>query len=164
MDPEHTIGPLYYRTEVGAHVNSESPYGTFDQSGNVEEWNEAVVDGSSRGTRGGAYASGYWGLHAAWRNSKDPTSEVSGQVFGFRVAELPPLGACCDGLSGSCTDGVLLDDCRDEKHQWYAGQQCQDIACVTIPAASEWGLVVLTLLVLTAGTVVLARHRRAAAV
>ena len=32
-----TIGALYYRTEAGAHENSDSPYGTFDQGGNVNE-------------------------------------------------------------------------------------------------------------------------------
>ena len=32
-----TIGSPYYRTGVGAHENSESPYGTFDQGGNVWE-------------------------------------------------------------------------------------------------------------------------------
>ena len=37
----YTIGSPYYRTEVGAHENSDSPYGTFDQGGNVWEWNEA---------------------------------------------------------------------------------------------------------------------------
>ena len=50
---DFTIGSPYYRTEVGAHENSDSPYGTFDQGGNVFEWNEAVLSGSYRGVRGG---------------------------------------------------------------------------------------------------------------
>ena len=36
----YTIGGPYWRTEVGEFENSESPYGTFDQGGNVWEWNE----------------------------------------------------------------------------------------------------------------------------
>ena len=48
-----TIGIPYYRTEVGEFENSESPYGTFDQSGNVYEWNEAILDSSYRGLRNG---------------------------------------------------------------------------------------------------------------
>ena len=32
-----------YTTVVGEFQNSDSPYGTFDQGGNVWEWNEAVV-------------------------------------------------------------------------------------------------------------------------
>ncbi len=36
-----TIGSPYYRTEVGEFENSASPYGTFDQGGNLWEWTEA---------------------------------------------------------------------------------------------------------------------------
>ena len=32
---DYTIDSPYYRTEVGAHENSNSPFGTFDQGGNV---------------------------------------------------------------------------------------------------------------------------------
>jgi len=39
----YTIGSPYYRTEAGEFENSDSPYGTFDQGGNVYEWNEAVI-------------------------------------------------------------------------------------------------------------------------
>lgn len=47
----YTVGAPYYRTEAGAFTNSASPYGTFDQGGNVWEWNETVVAGSLRGLR-----------------------------------------------------------------------------------------------------------------
>lgn len=67
-------------------------------------------------------------------------------------------GACCDGLSGSCMDEVLPQDCQGEKQEWYKGQACQDVACVAIPTVSEWGLVVMTLLILTAATAVLKRR------
>ena len=52
----YTIGSLYGRTPVGEFENSQSPYGTFDQGGNVWEWNEAIVRASFRGIRGGSFA------------------------------------------------------------------------------------------------------------
>ncbi len=54
-DPDgYTIGSPYYWTEVGEFENSASPYGTFDQGGNVWEWTETViVDTTMRQIRGG---------------------------------------------------------------------------------------------------------------
>ncbi|MHB0960767.1 MAG: formylglycine-generating enzyme family protein [Pirellulaceae bacterium] len=81
-----TIGGPYYTTEVGEFENSDSPYGTFDQGGNLWEWNEEVI-GSSRGLRGGSWilSSGY--LLASFRSLSIPTNEQS--YIGFRVASVP---------------------------------------------------------------------------
>ena len=82
------IGSPYYRTEVGEWENSSSPYGTFDQGGNVWEWNEAALYGSYRGLRGGSFSSNGVNLHAANRSyNYYPTNEASS--LGFRVAEVP---------------------------------------------------------------------------
>ena len=80
------IGSPYYRTEFGEWENSDSPYGTFDQGGNVWEWNEAKLYGSYRGLRGGGF---FWvdSLDAAARYNNLPTLEY--RSFGFRVAEVP---------------------------------------------------------------------------
>lgn len=82
-----TIGSPYYRTEVGAHENSESPYGTFNQAGNICEWTEAILYRDSRGVRGGGVKSGSANLRASGRGVKYPASEDSG--VGFRVSEVP---------------------------------------------------------------------------
>ncbi len=42
-------------TDRGSYTGSASPYGTFDQAGNVWEWNEAIVKGSLRGRSGGSF-------------------------------------------------------------------------------------------------------------
>jgi len=90
-DDGYTIGGPYYRTEVGAHENSNSPYGTFDQGGNVWEWNESVVyegsDYASRGGRGGAFGSFGSILLASFREDGTPTYESC--RIGFRVSEVP---------------------------------------------------------------------------
>ena len=87
-DNGYTIGSPYYRTEVGAHENSDSPYGTFDQGGNVWEWNEAALDGRFRGLRGGSFFCdpGY-GLLASFRGDYGPSNEDYN--IGFRVSEVP---------------------------------------------------------------------------
>jgi formylglycine-generating enzyme required for sulfatase activity len=86
-DNGYTIGNPYYRTEVGAHENSNSPYGTFDQGGNVWEWNETVID-SYRGLRGGSFHNYGDDLRASFRyTNEDPSSEIFN--VGFRVSEVP---------------------------------------------------------------------------
>jgi hypothetical protein len=45
----------YPLTKAGAYTLSDSPYGTFDQAGNVSEWNETLFDSSFRGIRGGGW-------------------------------------------------------------------------------------------------------------
>jgi len=82
----YTIGSPYWRSEVGKFEDSASPYGTFDQGGNVWEWNETITDLPYRGIRGGAF--NYVGnLQASSRYSTDPTFELDN--FGFRVAQVP---------------------------------------------------------------------------
>ncbi len=88
-DGDYAVDEPYWRNEVGYFTSSNSPYGTFDQGGNVWEWNEAVI-GSYRGTRGGAYyyySDSVGALRASYRLSSDPTGEYS--VIGFRVAAIP---------------------------------------------------------------------------
>jgi sulfatase modifying factor 1 len=89
-----TIGSPYYRTVVGDFENSASPYGTFDQGGNVAEWTEAVMSSVSRGERGGSFRgseSGFpsdW-LHAGVRSSTG--ASIDAGAMGFRIVEVAPV-------------------------------------------------------------------------
>jgi formylglycine-generating enzyme required for sulfatase activity len=110
-DGEYVVGPPYWRTSAGAYSLSESPYGTFDQGGNVWEWNEASVQGWSRGLRGGSCARRSFGLgdgvtrlHSSNRFQYYPVGAYA--FLGFRVAYAPEptsivifmLGTlCCRG-------------------------------------------------------------------
>jgi len=72
-------------TDVGAYTLSDSPYGTFDQGGNVWEWNEAV-SGSFRSLRGASWGNSFHSLRASNRDLNFPTLEFDG--LGFRVASV----------------------------------------------------------------------------
>ncbi|HET6456858.1 MAG TPA: SUMF1/EgtB/PvdO family nonheme iron enzyme [Armatimonadota bacterium] len=106
-----TIGSPYHRTEVGEFENSESHYGTFDQAGNVWEWNEAIVDPSYayRGVRGGDFGSpdlAY--LQGAYRAVMYSPANDYFDV-GFRVSAVPEpssLMALGMGLAGLAGFGI----------------------------------------------------------
>lgn len=75
-------------TTVGsAGSSSVSYYQTFDQAGNVWEWNESLIE-DRRGVRGGSYNNAAISLAAASRGSADP--EITDAAHGFRVATLVP--------------------------------------------------------------------------
>ncbi len=84
-------------------------------------------------------------------------------------ADCIPTGNCC--VEGECMEDVTEAVCNSAGGEYQGnGTECVPSACAggghdhdPIPTVSEWGLVVMTLLVLTAGTVVIGRRRRAAA-
>jgi len=108
VDDGYTIGSPYYRTEVGAHENSESPYGTFDQGGNVWEWNEELIGPTRRGVRGGAYNCFREGLRPWDRSNFNPDDEYA--EIGFRVASVVPEPATLFLLG---LGGLALRRCRE---------------------------------------------------
>ncbi|MGA2796051.1 MAG: SUMF1/EgtB/PvdO family nonheme iron enzyme [Thermoguttaceae bacterium] len=81
----------YYTTNVGEFQLSASPYGTFDQGGNVAEWNETAWGPYSCGIRGGDFAEDVVNLGTSYRYSQFPTDERS--ETGFRVAYVPEPGS-----------------------------------------------------------------------
>ena len=83
------VDPTYYTTECGAYGGkpSDSRYGTFDQGGNVREWNEAIISGSFRGLRGGSFYSGGGYMPEVIPDFRDPAYET--HDLGFRVSVVP---------------------------------------------------------------------------
>ncbi len=76
-----------YLTDVGAFSGSASYYGTFDQTGNVYQWNDGDRSSGARQIRGGAW---YDNPEVPHRLSSSyalwiPTSDT-GTAFGFRLA------------------------------------------------------------------------------
>ncbi len=73
---------------VGSYTGSASPYGTFDQGGNVIEWTETIASGWLRRLRGGSLnVLGRYLFASGWQ-AFAPAEE--GSNVGFRVASLVP--------------------------------------------------------------------------
>jgi formylglycine-generating enzyme len=86
-------GPLFL-SQVGAYTSSVSPYGTYDQGGNVAEWIEDFAPGNpspgeTRGLVGGAYNGSFVGLGRTASPGTLSAGEI-GDNFGFRVAAAIP--------------------------------------------------------------------------
>lgn len=79
-------GSQNYTTVAGAFSLADSFYGTFDQGGNVMEWND-LVDGSERGVRGGAWFHPQDNLQSINGNGLDPSGLYNS--VGFRIAIVP---------------------------------------------------------------------------
>jgi len=99
-----------YLTDVGAFTNSASYYGTFDQSGNVVQWNDLDgTAGSSRGLRGGNWDNFAFFLSSSVRYTNDPSLEV--YSVGIRLASPVPepatLGMASGGALCACGWWVL---------------------------------------------------------
>jgi len=80
--------PANYLTPVGAFVSSPGPYGTYDMGGDMFQWNEGIVDSSSRSVRGGSYFGGSQTLESSFRGDALPSIDLDDSL-GFRVAGLP---------------------------------------------------------------------------
>ena len=79
-----------YLTDVGAFTNSGSFYGTFDQSGNVYQWNDLDgAAGQARGLRGGSWSDRFASVvSSSIGGPVDPSNENS--LIGFRLASPVP--------------------------------------------------------------------------
>jgi hypothetical protein len=97
-------------TDAGSYTSSASPNGTFDQGGNVWEWNEAITVGVSRSLRGAGFYETPENLAASVRSSAYPTYENS--RVGFRVASpgsalpLPSVSPVGVALLGGAVFGI----------------------------------------------------------
>jgi formylglycine-generating enzyme required for sulfatase activity len=73
-----------YLTDGGSYEGSAGPYGTFDQGGNVREWNDAVISDSFRGVWGGSWNNDELDLRSSSRDFEAP--DCKDNLIGFRVA------------------------------------------------------------------------------
>jgi formylglycine-generating enzyme required for sulfatase activity len=74
-------------TAVGSYTDSASYYGTYDQSGDVYNWESTVVSSDYPVLRGGFWNNVSNSLASSARNDFFPTDP--GLNIGFRVASVP---------------------------------------------------------------------------
>jgi formylglycine-generating enzyme required for sulfatase activity len=94
-------------TAVGSYSGSAGPYGTFDQGGNVYEWNETIngyCGSGCRVTRGGAWPYNTFSLAAASPGSAPASHDSDAQ--GFRLAMIPEPGTGALVIAGLLGLGV----------------------------------------------------------
>lgn len=71
-------------------------------------------------------------------------------------------GACCDADPfGTCQDDIPASQCNCTKCSFYKDTPCSEIGCThnSIPTVSEWGLTIMTLLLLTGAKILFTRSR-----
>lgn len=87
-------------TNVGAYSGSVSAYGTYDQCGNLIEWNETIFGPTQWGLRGGSFDISAAAIAASSRE-KNNMYYTEGVSIGFRLATIPePYTLLLLGLGG----------------------------------------------------------------
>ena len=78
--------PTDWLTPVGAFADSPSAFGTYDETGDVYQWDETAI-GTSRGLRGGGFADFASDLISG--TGADTGATLQNEEVGFRVAYVP---------------------------------------------------------------------------
>jgi len=103
--------PTNYLTPVGDFNLTPGPYGTFDQGGDLFQWNETLIGGSYRGARGGSFY-GYFDFHALSSSARymdHPSPQPYGS--GIRVASsvaVPEPGSLALLIAGGLIGSALI--------------------------------------------------------
>ena len=118
--------------DVGSFTGSGSYYGTFDQSGNVYQWND--LDGTSQSTRG--FRGGNWYETAYYSSSSfrydvPPSTEVND--IGFRLASpvTPTLTPAFDTPTATADGFTVVISNYDSNYTWAGTATASGTVVVT---------------------------------
>ena len=92
------------------------------------------------------------------------TDDRCDPVLGCVFVDNGLCGACClkDG-SETCVDDLFREECPNADVKFFPGEDCIDINCddIVIPAVSQWGIAVISLLLLIGAKIYFSRRREA---
>jgi formylglycine-generating enzyme required for sulfatase activity len=98
-----------YVSPVGSFTNSASYYGTYDQNGDVFQWDTDIYGGDARGIRGGSWVdSNPYYLASTTNLGSDPSQEAGDLGFRIEEADIPEPGSTSLALTGAIALGLLL--------------------------------------------------------
>ena len=126
-----------HSTDVGSYAATPSACGTFDQGGNVWEWNDAVIssaDGIARGLRGGSFDNGEYFERAAVRPDFGSQTREEFDI-GFRVART--LSSECSLLSLHPESGMLVPAFQPQTLQYAIAFSHSTTALALVPTAAD---------------------------
>lgn len=118
-----------------------SYYGTYDQTGNVFEWNDLTgAAGSSRGLRGGGWNGDAFSVSSAYRGRYDPSYEL--YDVGFRLSSsLNPLNLPYFALVGNINNSNHSTGYGGVSYEYLIGQylitNCEYAAFLNAVAATD---------------------------
>ncbi|MEK7711390.1 MAG: FG-GAP repeat protein [Planctomycetota bacterium] len=151
---------------VGARMHAGNDYGSayvFRWNGSSWVQEEKLLPSDGAGADRFAHSvsvSGDVAVVGAYWDDDNGTNSGSAYVFSL-------VGTCCISngsceAAGNCQENITPSACQALGGRFFGpnvscAQACVNGAC--IPAVSAWGIVVLLLLIATAGTIVLARGR-----
>jgi sulfatase modifying factor 1 len=110
-----------YLTDAGAYRFSPSYYGTFDQGGNVSEWNDTLADNLDFAERGGSWIFDSADLRSSLQGTSGPSGEFSN--LGFRVASSAVPEPCTAIL---CIAGGILTSSARKRRRSYRMRHSND--------------------------------------
>lgn len=144
-----------FLTDVGAYTFSTSPYGTFDQVGNVVEWIEKLdpVSLYYRDSRGSSWwlFGGAAAAHASFSGFAFPTNKNS--FVGFRVAtSIPEPSAMC--LAMMAMSGIVRRRRRRGEPLLPTARSCELASDVIRTQAKMSLLIARGCVVALAGTII----------
>ena len=93
-------------TNVGTYSGDPSSYGTFDQGGNVGEWNDGIIYDTQRVRRAGRFDNVESSLAAYTHGGGSPTSETNS--LGFRVASIASVPEPTSIVLTMLASGMML--------------------------------------------------------